>query len=166
MAKNTINFMKATREELQTFMDSLEATNDKIETAFEKERGEWSAELNPLYDTLRYMDKTKVVNLQAETLSLRQRIQDKITYYMSQLSKRMPIYRQSVGDRFEFYATGFGIKSSDGLKKSFVDRDMSQRKRNIELLENHIEFLRECRYSCDQIQYSVKNIVGIAQYIT
>ena len=162
MAKNNFNFMKATREELEAFMDNLESTNDKIEAAFEKESNDWTLQINPLIDTLRYMDKNKIANLQADTLSLRQRVQDKITYYMAQLAKRRPLFNKSIGDRMEYYATGFGIKTSAAEKKVFVDRDVSQRKRNIELLENHIDFLRETRYNCDQIMYGVKNVIGLS----
>ena len=161
----SIDFIKASRQQLEQVMDKLEETNNKIDVNFEKERLTWKNELMPLYEILRNLDKTAMADLQASTLSLRHRIQDKITYYMSQLSKNLPKHKSAVGDRFEYYLTGFGIKVGSEDKKRFVERDMAQRKRSIELLENHIEFLRECRYSCDQIQYAVKNVVGIAQYL-
>ena len=160
-----LDFMKADRKTLETAMDKVEEKNNKIEEIFSDERKEWGDELLPLFDILRRMDKNSMVDLQAETLSLRHRIQDKITYYMAKLSKSMPSHKSALADRFEFYATGYGIKTSAPEQRKFVDRDLAQRSRSIELLENHIEYLRECRYSCDQIQYAVKNVIGIAQYV-
>ena len=38
----------------------------------------------------------------------------------------------------EFYATGFGLKTTVEEKKIYVNRDLAQRKRSIELLINHL----------------------------
>lgn len=159
------NFMTATKAELQTHIEEKEKSNIKITEFFTKERAEWSNELTPLYKTLAYRDMNKIVDLQAETLSLRHRIQDKISEYMSSLSKQNTYYKTSAADRTQYYLTGFGIKTSSTEKKEFVNRDLAQDKSGLELMETHIEFLRECRYNCDQIGYAVKNMIGLMAYI-
>ena len=163
MAK--FDFMTATKAELDKHIEDKEKSNEKITEFFSKEREEWSKQLLPLYKTLSYRDMNKIADLQAETLSLRHRIQDKISEYMSSLSKQSSYYKKSWADKIQYYHTGFGIKLSSTEKKEFVNRDLREDKVGLELMETHIEFLRECRYSCDQIQYAVKNLIGLMAYV-
>lgn len=160
-----IDLTKASRDQIDKYNEKTENLNEKLEDYFEKERSKWEKELMPLYQTLSDRDNYKIINLQSSTLSLRHKIQDEISSYMAKLSKEMPKYKASYADRMEFYMHGYGIKTASSEKTKMVDRDLSEKKRNIELLENHIEFLRQCRYACDQIQYSVKNIVGLMNYM-
>ena len=92
-------------------------------------------------------------------------LQDDISKHTSQLTKAYVSYKNAFGDRMEYYMTGFGVKTSSSEKVKMVDRDLAEAKRRVELLETHIEFLKECRYSCDQVGYSIKNIVGLISYL-
>ncbi len=85
---------------------------------------------------------------------------------MKRLSKSNTNYKKANADRVEYYMTGFGIKVSDATRTKLIDRDLSERERNVESLQTHIEYLRECRNGCDQIGYAVKNLVGLISYIS
>jgi len=162
---NIIDLTRAKREEVEQLMAKIEATNEKLELFFDEERVRWEKLLQPLYATLASRDMKSTVVLQADVLSLRQKLQEDITMYMNRLAKEMSKFRKAKADRLEFYMHGFGIKTASTERTAMIDRDLSEKKRNVELLESHIEFLRESRYSCDQIQYAVKNLVGLMAYI-
>jgi hypothetical protein len=160
-----LDLKRAKREELERIMIKVEEANKKLEDYFEIERKKWQDMLDPLYAILSTKDPRSAVELQADTLSLRQKLQEDITIYMNRLAREMSKFRKSKADRFEYYMTGYGIKTASSEKTVMVERDLAEKKRNVELLESHIEFLRECRYNCDQIQYSVKNLVGLLAYM-
>lgn len=160
-----LDLKKAKREDLEIIMVKVEEANKKLEEFFENERSQWREMLTPLYKTLAKKEPKSAIELQAETLSLRQKIQEDITVYMNRLTREISKFRKAKADRFEYYFHGFGLKTASSEKTIMVERDLAEKKRNVELLESHIEFLRECRYNCDQIQYSVKNLVGLLGYM-
>lgn len=139
--------------------------NIKVENFFDNERSKWNTELQELHDILHSNKHEDFIRLQSKCLSIRQMIQESITKYMNKLSKENAKYRKYNADRFEFYMTGFGLKTGAGDKKILIDRDLTESKHNVELIESHIEYLRECRISCDQIQFAVKNAIALLNYL-
>jgi len=160
-----IDLTKANREDIIKLMNDIENSNGKLEDYFDEERKKWNNLLSTLYAVLSKKDINAITELQANVLSLRQKIQEDISIYMNRLTKENSKLRKAKADRMEYYMYGFGLKTGSTEKTMMIDRDLNEKKRNVELLESHIEYLRECRYSCDQIQYAVKNLVGLLNYI-
>lgn len=160
-----IDLIKAKREQIDSYLEQLREKNDTIEKYFDGQREKYQEMLEPLYTKLGKREMETTITLQAEVLSLRGKIQEDITNHMNRLSKENTKYKKSVADRMEYYMHGFGYKTASTERKELINRDIAERKRMSELLESHIEYLREIRYSCDQIQFAVKNLVGIMNYI-
>jgi hypothetical protein len=160
-----VDYKKASNPQIEKHLLELEDYNDKMCTLFDKQRKDLNKELDELFAILGSKDYKTFMDLQSRALATRQSIQENIVYYMQKLSKANSNFHKAQGDRTEYYLTGYGIKINDGIKNKLVDRDLSERTRNIETFQAHIEFLRECRSSCDQIGYAVKNLVGLISYI-
>lgn len=139
--------------------------NDKIETKFISDCASVRDQMKPLFARLNTGDIMQIPELQASVLKIRQELQDDISVYLNRLSKENVKYRKCEGDRLEYYITGFSIKSASSEKTKMINRDLAEKKRGIEILETHIEHLRDYKYACDQIMYAVKNLVSIASYI-
>lgn len=159
-----IDLKTAKLTEIENNNNKISEVNIRAKEFYDNERKTWSEELMPLYGKLKIKEFTELTELQAINLSLRHRIQDSITHYLNRLSKENVRYKQAFGDRMEYYIDGFGLKTNSGEKTKLVDRDLNERKHAIELLEAHIEHLRELRQICDQIQYAVKNITTLMGY--
>lgn len=160
-----IDYKKATNAQIDINIEELDLHNSKIETVLDEQKKNISNELKELFTILGSKDYKSFLDLQSNSLALRQSIQDSISFYMQKLSKTNANYKRMNGDRVEYYMTGYGMKVSDKTRTDLINRDLSERNRNIELLETHIEFLRESRVSCDQIGYAIKNLVGLLGYM-
>ena len=163
--KPKLDLKKANAAQIVNMNNNMGSINDKAEDLFSRERDKWSELLSPLYARLGHRDPTDYILIQSESLSAREQLQQSIAKHSNNLSKAQVTYKNAYGERMEFYMHGFGIKVNTGEKTKLVDRDLAEAKRRSELLEVHIDFLRECRYSCDQIAYAVKNFTALLAYI-
>ena len=160
-----IDLRKATNTQIEDNLLEFEEHNGKMEIMFDTQRLKVKEQLEELFDVLRTNDYKLFITLQSNALALRTTIQEQITYFMQKLTKANANNKVAIGNRCEYYATGYGIKVTDSTRNKYIDRDLSERDRNVELFQTHIEFLRESRISCDQINYAVKNMVGLVAYI-
>ncbi len=161
-----IDLKKASNTHIEKHLMEFEEYNLKMDVFFDKQRENMNLELNKLFTILGSRNYKDFIDLQSQALALRQTIQESISFYMQKLSKASTNYKKANADRIEYYMTGYGIKVSDGTRTKLIDRDLSERDRNVELFQTHIEYLRECRAACDQIGYAVKNLVGLISYIS
>lgn len=160
-----IEYSKADRNIIEQENIRLSGANDKIQEFLEQQRQHWQTEFKPIMESLASRDIKDYIDIQAKQLSLRTLLTEEISIYLNKLSKDKPKHKRSVADRVEFYMHGFGLKTTDKQQRDMLDRDLAQNQRNLELLEVHIEFLRECRITCDQIGYAIKNKVAFMSYI-
>lgn len=156
-------------EELQR-INGLEGTNDGYEVFFSGKRDEWNTELDPLFKTIYQgnftMNNSKnIIDAQANVLSLRQRCNDQIGYYSQKLAKAKSENAVISQQKYLFYSTGFGLKTNLGEKKLLIDGHMRENDRGCNLIETHINFLRETLNTLESWGYAIKNIIQIIEYL-
>ena len=145
-------------------------TNDKLEDFFQEKRKEQNASVDPLFKTLA-VDLTnpsnlkKVIETQALALSYRQAINEQISYFLNRRSREMTKVKKLKQDKFIFYATGFGVKTNLGEKSILIDGHLAENERNIELIDSYIDFLRDTTKNLETLQYSVKNMIELMNYL-
>ena len=161
-----IDYSKLTPEVMYKEVQRLSTINENIDSFLSTEKDKLTKELNPLYQQLTAKDFNQLIDLQAAILSLRHRIVDFITVYLNKLSKEIAKIKKVKSDRMMYYLTGFGIKIGSTQITSLIDSDLAEHDRGIKLLETYIEYLRECKQSCDQVGYSVKNRIELLRYQT
>ncbi len=160
-----VDLKKASNTQLENNISEFEALNNIHENLFKNSRKSINDEIDNLLAVLSAKDFKKFINLQSDTLALRQRIQEEIAMIMVRLSKANASYKRAFADRCDYYTTGHGLKVSDGTRTKLIDRDLSERTRGTDLLEAHIEFLRSSSQTCDSIGYTIKNIASLMAYI-
>lgn len=157
-----------TQDELQR-IDKIKETNDKLETFFNDKRQDWNQSIEPLFSVLKFEFNSetskKIMETQAQCLSFRQNLNEQISIFLDKRSKQEVKLKRIKQDKFIWYATSFGIKTNMGEKTLLIEAHVAQEQRNIELIENYIEFLRQSNKNLESLQYSIKNIIELLNYL-
>lgn len=154
----------------QLRIDAVAIENDKYENYFETKREKWNEELEPIFRSIYQNNFTinnsrVIVDAQANALSFRQRLQQDISKYAQKLSKQKSQNKILSQEKFIFYSTGFGLKTNLGEKKLLIDGHLRENERQSDLIETHIDFLRETSSNLESFQYSVKNVISLIDYL-
>ena len=64
-----------------------------------------------------------------------------------------------------FYALGVGLKTSLGEKNTLIDAHIAENERNIQLIENYVEFLRSTSKNLEALGFTIKNIIELMNYL-
>lgn len=144
--------------------------NDKLEEYFKAECDKWNKTTEPIYKTL-MVDLTNpanmktVINSQADTLTIKQNILEQINLYLNRRikeSKNLKMIRQ---EKLIFYAVGYSIKTNSSEKTTLMDGNLCEYQRTIELIDSHVDFLRNTNKNLETFQYSIKNLIDLANYL-
>ncbi len=156
------------QEELER-ISKMKETNDKLEEFFNDKREEWTKNVEPLFDVIRnnftLESYSKVVDSQSLALSFRQRINEQISFFLNKRSKEEVKLKKVKQDKFIFYALNIGLKTSGGEKNTLIDAHIAENERNIQLIENYIEFLRSTSKNLEGLSYTIKNIIELMNYL-
>ena len=156
------------QEELDR-INKIKETNDKLEEFFNDKREEWTRIVDPLFDVIKsnltLESFSKVVDSQATSLTFRQKINEQISFFLNKRSKEEVKLKKVKQDKFMFYALGVGLKTSLGEKNTLIDAHISENERNIQLIENYIEFLRSTSKNLESLGYTIKNIIELMNYL-
>ncbi len=145
-------------------------TNDKMEDFFNDKRKEWNDNVMPLFKVLSINlnnnDASKsILEAQSISLSFRQEINEQISVFLSKRSREDIKIKKIRQDKFIFYATGFGIKTNLGEKTLLIDAHLAENERGIQLIENHIQFLRDTLKNLETFGFSIKNMIELLNYL-
>ncbi len=146
-------------------ISKLKDTNDKLEEFFDQKKSEWGLSVSPLFESLKLdinLNNSKIImETQSYSLSFRQRINEEISSFLNRRSRQDVKLKRLRQDKFIFYATGFPIKTNQGEKSILIDAHVSEEQRNVEIIENYIEFLRQLNKNLESLQYTIKNIIEL-----
>ena len=144
-------------------------TNDKLEDFFNQKRQEWTNNINPLFEVIKnnfnLENSQKMMDVQSLALTNRQLIREQISFFLNKRSKEEVKIKKLKQDKFVFYATGFGLKTNLGEKVLLIDAHIAENDRNIQLIENFVEFLRSCSKNLESLGYTIKNIIDLMNYL-
>jgi tRNA(Ser,Leu) C12 N-acetylase TAN1 len=157
-----------TQEEVDR-INKIKETNDRLESFFLDKRTEWNKTIEPLFEILKFEMNSetskKIMEIQSLCLSYRQMITEQISVFLDKRSKQEVKLKRLKQDKFIWYATGFGIKTNMGEKTLLIEAHVAEEQRNIELIENYIEFLRQSNKNLESLQYTIKNIIDLFNYL-
>ncbi len=155
-------------EELEQINKTRE-NNDKMEDFFKEKRDDWSKNVNVIFESIKGnltpSDFKKVVESQALSLSYRQALNEEISYFLNRRSREEIKLKKLRQNKFLFYSTGFSLKTNMSEKAILIDGHTSEQERSNELIEVHVEFLRDTNKSLESFQYSIKNLVSLYEYL-
>lgn len=157
-----------TPEEVER-INKLKETNDRLEEFFNNKRAEWSKLIDPLFEILKLeinsQTSKQIMETQSLCLSYRQLITEQISTFLDRRSKQDVKLKRIKQDKFIWYATSFGVKTNMGEKSLLIEAHVAEEKRNIELIENYIEYLRQTNKNLESLQFTIKNIIDLFNYL-
>lgn len=161
--------MNLYNEEELARIAKVKETNDRMEEFFNSKREEWTENLKPLFEIIKnnftLENSTKILEVQAQALTFRQILNEQISFFLNKRSKEEVKLKKLKQDKFIFYATGFGLKTNLGEKGLLIDAHIAENDRNLQLIENYIEFLRATSKNLESLGYTIKNIIDLMNYL-
>jgi nucleoid DNA-binding protein len=161
--------MNVYNDEELSRINKVKETNDKLEEFFNLKRDEWANNVTPLFEVIKTsfnaQDSIKIIDVQAFALTYRQNINEQISFFLNKRSKEEVKIKKLKQDKFIFYATGFGLKTNLSEKGILIDAHIAENDRNIQLIENYIEFLRATSKNLESLSYTIKNIIELMNYL-
>jgi len=145
-------------------------SNDRLEEFLKGKRDEWNSKADVVFETIKHNNLNssefkKVIDSQSLALSYIQHLNDESSFFLNKMSKNATNVKLARQEKFLFYSTGFGIKTNMGEKKILIDAHIAEDDREMELIETHIDFLRETVKNLQTFNYSVKNIVSLMDFL-
>ena len=157
-----------TQDEVER-INKIKETNDRLEQFFLDKRAEWNKMVEPLYEVLKFEitieSSKRIMETQALCLSYRQMITEQISVFLDKRSKQEVKLKRLKQDKFIWYATSFGVKTNMGEKTLLIEAHVAEEQRNVELIENYIEFLRQSNKNLESLQFTIKNIIELFNYL-
>jgi len=138
--------------------------NEKTEELLKIHRNEWLKKFEPLFGTMKDGIE-ELYEMQATALSYRHIIGDEINFYTTKLSKTIAEHKRIKKDKLINYILKFQVKLNTTEKNICIDGDTSEIERYVELLQMHVEYLRESVKTLDNLQFAVKNKIALLDYI-
>lgn len=154
-------------------ISKVKETNDKLEEFFTEKRDEWNKTVEPLFKVLSQdltnpSNAKSVLDAQSLALSHRQQIHEQINFFLNKRSKETSKIKKLRQDKFIFYAipsAQFALKTNNTEKAILIDGNLAENDRALELIESHIEFLRDTVKNLESLSYSVKNMIELMNYL-
>jgi hypothetical protein len=147
----------------------VKETNERLEEFFKGRREEWISNIEPLNEIfkldLNNESAKKIMQTQAFALSYRQKISDEISVFLDKRSKQEVKLKKIRQDKFLYYATSFGVKTNTTEKGIMVEAHIAEESRNIEIIDNYIEFLRSTSKNLESLQFTIKHIIELFNYL-
>ena len=138
------------------------SSNDPIYQRFKVEREEWSAKIGSFSQRLK--DIYEVGALLTDVYSQRQIALEYAHTLMSHLIKVNKIYREKRQIRFDFYARNYDIRLDKEAKYEHISYDLTDIVERRELIQNHLDYMRETVKTIDNIGFGIKHRISLEEY--
>lgn len=149
--------MANNEEKLNTFIEDTKTLEDKLNN----ESNNWTKIVKHQTKSI-YGDIKKLIEHQAEIISYNQIASEEVKKYALLLSKNNTQIKELIKQRYEFYSTKYQLNvKNDTAKKSLVEADIARIRQRSELLEIHIQFLRDTVSNLESLNYAVKNRIEL-----
>jgi hypothetical protein len=149
--------MANNEEKLNIFIEDTKTLENKLNN----ESKNWTKIVNQQTKNI-YGDIKKIIEHQAEIISYNQIASEEVKTYALLLSKNNTQVKELIKQRYEFYSTKYQLNvKNDTAKKSLVEADIARIRQRSELLEIHIQFLRDTVSNLESLNYAVKNRIEL-----
>lgn len=136
--------------------------NKELVARFKQERAEWTDRIKDMSDRLR--DIYKVADLQTDIYSYRQIAVEYSHTLMVHLTKVNHIFRARKVERWEHYTRNYDLRMDKDPKELHIYVDIADINERRELLQNHLDYMRETVKTIDTISFGIKHRIQLEEY--
>jgi len=146
----------------ETIQQNSSNTNEQIHKRFAVEREDWTSKVSEMAERLR--DIYSLGDLLTDLYSQRQIALEYSHTLMGHMTKINKIYREKKVERFDFYTRQYDIRLDKDPKNDRIAADLTDIVERRELLQNHLDYMRETIRTVDGLCYAVKHRMELEQY--
>jgi len=136
--------------------------NEGLHSRFQTEREGWTSKVQSLTERLKSI--YDCAELLTDLYSQRQIAGDYIHELVAHSSKLNRVYRERKRERYLHYTQNYDLRLDKDPKMLFIDVDLADLVERREILQNHLDFMRETLRSIDTICYGVKHRIALEEY--
>jgi len=136
--------------------------NDSLHARFHTERDTWTQLVQSLAERLKNI--FDCAELLTDLYSQRQIAGDYIHELTAHSSKLNRVFRERKKERFLHYTQNYDLRLDKDPKLLFIDVDLADLVERREILQNHLDYMRETLRSIDTICYGVKHRISLEEY--
>lgn len=148
--------------EENTVQESLSSKNETLYRRFADEREDWTNRVKALAERLKNI--YEVGDLLTDLYSQRQVAGDYVHEIVALSSRLNRIYRERKRERFLHYTQNYDLRLEKDPKMLFIEVDLAELVERRELIQNHLDYMRETLRSIDTICYGVKHRIALEEY--
>lgn len=143
-------------------MDYNELDIEKMMALLADRESFWNKTIIELSQKLNCSAKD-VISLQSQIISVRQELTEEVKKMSYEVFKFLPKIKLIKKQRYEFYHTTYKIITNASEKMKLIEWDIAKYDHKKDVLDGHIEFLRDSLKNVDNLNYAVKNKIILYQ---
>ena len=134
-----------------------------FESQFSTERSEWTERITQL--SIRIRNIREISEVQVELYSDRQKLLE-YTYKLGQILTRLNAkYRSDRKNRMIYYSEEHNTRYGANEKTTLLDGDLSEIKKRIEVVDNHMNFMNETVKTVDHFLFGIKTRIHLETFM-
>ena len=142
-------------------LDKFKQTTILLEQQLDKEQDNWDKVIIELSKKVKG-DIKYLYEVDADITNYKQLIVSEMRKYSLYIYKDNKVLKSLIKSRFEWYSTKYQINiKSSGDKMKLIESDVSDIQYKIDILDNHINYLKGCGDNLKQMAYSIKNRIEL-----
>jgi len=138
-------------------LEQYRQSTNQLEKQLTSEHKNWDSVLAKTSKQLK-ADAKNLYIVDADITNYRQMTTSEIRTYALMIYKENKALKPLIKSRFEWYSTKYQIAlKSSGDKMKLIESDVAEIQYRIDLLDNHVDFLKGTGDNLKQMGYTVKN---------
>lgn len=148
-------------EQNGTNLDKYKQNTKLLEDQLNAEQVNWDDLISKLGAKLKG-DIKFLYEVDADLSSYKQLITSEMRKYALTIYKENKVLKGLIKSRFEWYSTKYQINiKSSGDKMKLIEADVADIQYKVDILDNHIDYLKGCGENLKQMSYSIKNRIEL-----
>jgi hypothetical protein len=134
-----------------------------LEEQFSAERQEWTERIREL--SIRMRNIREIGEVQVELYSDRQRLVEYVYKLGQILSKINSKFRAEKKNKMVYYSEEHNVRYGSNEKSSLIEGDLSEIKKRIDIVDNHMGFMNETIKTVDHALYGIRHRIMLEDYM-
>lgn len=146
-------------------LDEFKQATAQLESQLEKERKHWDNILSDLSKKLK-ADAKNLYIVDADITNYRQLVISELRSYALMIYKNNKILKPLIKSKFEWYSTKYQINiKNSGDKMKLIESDVADIQYKNDLLDIHIDYLKNTNDNLKQMGYTIKNRLELLEVL-
>lgn len=136
---------------------------ENFEDTFNRERTEWTERIREL--SIRMKNIREMAEVQVDLYSDRQKLLE-YAYKLGQIvSRQNAKYRSDKRTKMIYYSEEHNVRYGSNEKTSLIEGDLSDLKKKIDIVDNHVSFVNETIKTVDHMLYGIKSRISLEEFM-